>query len=173
MLTLLLLRHAKAEAGRATLADQERSLAPRGQADAPRLGRFIAEHDLVPDLVVCSSARRTRETWALVDPEFGKAVTSHIEPGIYEATTARLLAVIRRTPATTRRLMVIGHNPGLEELARDLMRVDGANPEAARRLGEKYPTAGLAVLEFPHDQWSKITPRSAELVEFTAPKYLA
>ena len=172
MLTLLLLRHAKAEPGRATLADQDRSLAPRGKMDAPKLGRFIAREKLVPDLVLCSSARRTRETWALVEPEFGAAVEMHFEPGIYEATTARLLAIVRRTPPMVKRLMLIGHNPGLEELTDDLMGVGDANSEASHRLSEKYPTAGLAVLEFAHDQWARVTPRSSRLVAFTAPKYL-
>jgi len=172
MLTLLLLRHAKAEPGRATLADQDRSLALRGQTDAPRLGRFIAQEKLVPDLVLCSPARRTRETWALVEPELGGTLDAYYEPGIYEATTARLLAIVRRTPPKAKRLMLIGHNPGLEELAGDLMGGDDADSDAARRLSEKYPTAGLAVFKLPQDQWSKIAPRSARLVAFTAPKYL-
>ncbi len=169
MLTLMLLRHAKAEPGSARLADQDRPLSGRGQSDAPRMGAWISEHDLVPDLVVCSTARRTRETLTLVTPAFGRDVPASFDPAVYEATTARLLTVLRRTPAAPRRLMLIGHNPGLEDLALDLM--GDAEPGVAERLRAKFPTCGLAVLDLPVAAWAQLTPRSARLTQYMAPRF--
>jgi phosphohistidine phosphatase len=169
MLTLMLLRHAKAETGRANLADKDRSLAERGRADAALMGERLVRDGLVPDRVLCSTARRTRETWALVSAELGAVVPVDFEPAIYEATTARLLTVIRRAPATAKRLLVVGHNPGLEDLINDFVRE--AETGAAARLAEKYPTSGLAVLELPITSWTQATPRSARLTHFTAPRY--
>ena len=169
MLTLMLLRHAKAETGRANLPDKDRALAERGQADAKLMGARLVRDGLVPDRVICSSARRTRETWSLVAAELGSHVAADFEPAIYEATTARLLTVIRRAPATAKCLLLIGHNPGLEELTNDFIRE--AETGAAARLAEKYPTTGLAVLELHISAWSQAAPRSARLTHFTAPRY--
>ena len=171
MLTLLLFRHAKAEPAVHGMDDIDRPLAPRGRSDAPRIGAFIATQSLTPDLILCSTARRTRETLELAAPAFGAVIATRLEAAIYEATTARLLAVIRRTPAGVHRLMLVGHNPGFEDLAIDLVRT--AEKDAAGRLEKKYPTSGLAVLTFQADGWAKIAPRSAHLSIFTAPRYLA
>jgi phosphohistidine phosphatase len=171
MLTLMLLRHAKAEVGRPMLADKDRSLAERGRDDAARMGERLVRDGLVPDRVLCSTARRTRETWALVSAELGTLVPADFEPAIYEATTARLLTVIRRAPVDAKRLLLIGHNPALEDLANDFVRE--AETGAAARLAEKYPTSGLAVLELPVTAWTQATPRSARLTHFTAPRYWA
>ena len=170
MLTLMLLRHAKAEPAASGVDDADRPLAPRGRSDAPRMGASLAAAGHVPDLILCSPARRTRETLELVVPSFGAVIATRLEPAIYEASMARLLSVLRRTPASVQRLMLVGHNPGFEELAHDLVRT--ADKEAAARLDKKYPTSGLAVLAFEHDAWAKVTPRSAHLALFTAPRYL-
>lgn len=174
MLTLLLFRHAKAEPGAFSVPDVDRSLTERGRADAPRIGAWIAAHDLVPDLIVCSPSRRTRETLALAVPAFGRDVETAFEPAIYESTATRLLTVVRRTPARVQRLMLVGHNPGMEELAKDL--AGTADATAEDRLYKKYPTAGLAVLTFPRlsgiDAWPKVTGRTATLDAFIAPRYL-
>ena len=170
MLTLLLLRHAKAEPGAPGVDDADRPLAPRGRGDAPRMGAAIVKAGLVPDLILCSPARRTRETLELAAPSFGAVIATRLEPAIYEATMARLISLVRKTPSSAHRLMLIGHNPGFEELASDLVRT--ADKQAAARLDAKYPTSGLAVLTFEHDAWAKITPRSGHLAEFTAPRYL-
>lgn len=174
MLTLLLLRHAKAEAGTYSVPDIERPLAERGRADAPRLGQWIANHDLVPDYIVCSPARRTRETLALVEPALGEQIETVFEPAIYEATAMRILTAIRRTPARVKRLLLVGHNPGLESLAKDL--AGSADKVAEERLARKYPTAGLAVLSWPKSSgiavWQRVTGRTAHLDAFVAPRYL-
>ena len=170
MLTLILLRHAKAEPAGPGVDDADRPLAARGRSDAPRIGAAISQAGFVPDLILCSPARRTRETLELVVPSFGAVIATRLEPAIYEATTARLLAVVRRTPASVQRLMLVGHNPGFEELTQDLIRT--ADKDAAARLDKKFPTSGLAVLTFEHDFWAKVTPRSAHMALFTAPRYL-
>ena len=175
MLTLLLLRHAKAEPGSFAIADIDRPLADRGHADAPRMGAWLKAEKLVPDYIVCSSSRRTRETLALVAPAFGGKIETRFEPAIYEATTMRILTVVRRTPAHVKCLLVIGHNPGLEDLTDDLM--SRSDKIAGERFEQKYPTSGLAVLTWPApsaiDSWAKLTPRSAYLAAFTAPRWLA
>ncbi len=169
MLTLMLLRHAKAEPGVPRVADKDRALAERGLADATRMGERLVRDGMVPDRVICSTARRTRETWTRVSVELGAPVPVDFEAAIYEATTARLLTVIRRAPPSAKRLMLIGHNPGFEDLTNDFVR--DAETGAAARLAEKYPTCGLAILELPIATWSQATPRSARLTHFTAPRY--
>jgi phosphohistidine phosphatase len=169
MLKLILLRHAKAEPGRPRMADHDRSLAERGIGDASLAGKWLGHSDLLPDLTVCSTARRTRETWRLVSEVLGAVVAVQFEAAIYEATAARLLTVIRRVPVTARTLLVIGHNPGLQDLAADLVR--DAEPEAAERMAQKFPTSGIAVFAFKAVNWSQIVPRSARLEAFTAPRY--
>ena len=170
MLTLLLLRHAKAEPAVLGMDDIDRPLAPRGRSDAPRMGAFIVAQALVPDLTLCSTARRARDTLELAVPAFGAVIATRPEPTIYEATTARLLAVIRRTPPGVHRLMLVGHNPGFEDLTSDLVRT--AEKQAAAQLEKKYPTSGLAVMTFQAAAWAKIVPRSGHLTVFTAPRYL-
>lgn len=170
MLTLILLRHTKAEAGSLSIADQDRALATRGRKDAARLGVYIVAQRLQPELVLVSPACRTRETWELAALPSSPDIQMKFEPLIYETTAARLLAIIRRTPATVKRLMLVGHNPGLEDLARDIMR--DAEPLPRMRLERKYPTGGLAVLTFEQSNWSQIAPRSGHLADFTAPTYL-
>lgn len=170
MLTLILFRHSKAEAATPGMTDIDRGLAPRGRTDAPLLGAAIVREALIPDLIVCSTSRRTRETLALAAAAFPAAVETHMEAAIYEASPARLLSVIRRTPAGVSRLMLVGHNPGFEDLARDLIHT--ADKDADARMGKKFPTSGLAVLTFKHGDWAKLTPRSGHLALFTAPRYL-
>jgi phosphohistidine phosphatase len=169
MLTLMLLRHAKAEPGAVRMADKDRALAERGQADATRMGARLMRDGMVPDRVICSTARRTCETWTLVSAALGSVPPVEFEPAIYEATTSRILTVIRRAPSTAKRLMLIGHNPGFADLTNDFIRE--AETGAAARFAEKYPTCGLAVLELPITAWSQATPRSARLTHFTAPRY--
>ena len=137
------------------------------------MGAWLAAHDLVPDHIVCSTSRRTRETLALAAPAFGRKIETSFEPAIYEATATRLLTVLRRTPAKVRRLLMVGHNPGLQDLANDLIAT--SEPVAAERLAKKYGTSGLVVLHWAKgtvDAWAKVTPRSAHLDAFMAPRYL-
>jgi phosphohistidine phosphatase len=170
MLTLLLLRHAKAEPATPGAKDKDRPLALRGRADAAKLGAAISAEGLLPDLILCSTARRTMETLECAAPSFDAVIPTREEPAIYEANVARLLSLIRRTAPSTHRLMLIGHNPGFEDLVTDLMR--SADKAAKERFEKKYPTSGLAVLTFDVESWSKLAPGSGYLEKFLAPRYL-
>jgi len=166
MLRLMLLRHAKSDWPTGT-ADLDRPLARRGREAAPRMGAYLAAEGLLPDLVLVSPARRAQETYDLVAPSLGGA-PMRVEPRIYEAPPERLLAVVREVEARVRALLLIGHNPGFEELSRTL--VGHGDRYALARLSEKYPTAGLAAIDFAVEAWSAVAPRAGRLDRFVTPK---
>ena len=168
--TLLLLRHAKSSWDEPGLADFDRPLARRGREAAPRIGREMAKRSWLPDRALVSTARRTRQTWELAAAELPGEVPVSFEDSIYEAPAARILAAIRETPETAATLVVVGHNPGLEDLAVLLASPD-SDREALARIGKKFPTAGLA--RFPFDgEWTGIGRGGARLTEFMTPREL-
>jgi phosphohistidine phosphatase len=164
---LIVLRHAKS-AWPPDADDQERPLAGRGRRDAPAAGRWLYDTGCVPDLVVCSTARRTRETWDLVAPELGGAAPPVVfEPRLYDVSAAALLDVVRETPEERRTLLLVGHQPGLQELVLSLAgNADGDALVAART---KFPTSAIAVLVLP-TAWASLAPGSAVLTDFTVPR---
>lgn len=170
MLTLSLLRHAKSAWDDPSLEDHERPLAPRGEKAAPRMGGYIAEEHLVPDLVICSTAMRTRQTLALALLEMPEK-PPHIlyEDEIYLATPAVMRARLARVGRGARHVMIVGHNPGLHALALELTGAGARGTIMA--MARKFPTAALAVLDF-HDaeQWSAIQPATACLRLFVTPR---
>lgn len=168
MRRLMLLRHAKS-AWPAGIADLDRPLNERGREAAPRMGRYLQDEGLLPDLVLVSSARRTQETWDLVRAAVGD-VETRTEPRIYEAPSARLLAVVQEVSATARTLLMIGHNPGFEDLSKTL--VGHGDRYAFARLSQKFPTAGLAVVDFAVESWSEVAARGGRLDRFVTPKTL-
>jgi phosphohistidine phosphatase len=168
MLRLLLLRHAKA-AWPSGVMDLDRPLAGRGQAAAPVMGRYLKDEGLQPDLVIISPARRTQETWSLLQPSLGEVV--HQNDGrIYEAPASRLLTVLQEVKPDVHTLLMIGHNPGCEDLAR-LLAGEG-DQDAIERLNQKYPTAGLAVIDFSQGQWREVGRGAGRLERFVTPKLL-
>ena len=175
MLTLLLLRHAKSSWDNPALADYDRPLAKRGKKTAPRMGDEISARHMRPDLILCSSAVRARETLALVLPELGGHAPEVVyDDAIYMATPAALLARLRAVHSGTgklRRVMVVGHNPGLEELAELL--VGGGDEDAQELLAEKFPTCALAVLTFEGTSWSDVAPGTGKLRQFLTPARLS
>jgi len=168
MRRLMLLRHAKS-AWPAGTADLDRPLAPRGREAAPRMGRYLADEGLLPDLALVSPARRAQETWALVRDAVGGAET-RTEPRIYEAPAQRLLDVVQEAPADRRTLLLIGHNPGFEDLSK--MLIGHGDRYAFARLSQKYPTAGLAVIDVAVEDWREVAPRGGRLDRFVTPKTL-
>lgn len=167
---LILLRHAKS-AWPDSVEDSARPLADRGRRAAPLMGAYLAKRRLAPDRILVSPARRTEDTWSLVQKLLPGVAGARTDERIYEASANTLLAVIRETDASIRSLMIIGHNPGLEDLARRLMA--SREGEHAERLAEKYPTAGLAVFDFDGADWSAIQPGKGRLKAFVTPKSLA
>lgn len=167
MLRLMLLRHAKS-GWPDGVADVDRPLARRGQEAAPRMGAYMAAEGLLPDLVLVSPARRARETLDLVARALGP-VETRSEPRIYEASAERLLQVVREA-GTARGLLMVGHNPGFEDLARRL--AGHGDRYAFARLAQKYPTAGLAVIDFAAEAWAEVAERSGRLDRFVTPAAL-
>ncbi len=169
MRRLILLRHAKSDWPDG-VADPERPLSTRGRDAAVRMGAYMALEHLLPDHVLVSSARRTRETWDLMAGEFNPVPVASSEPRLYEASAARLLAVVRETPKALHSIMLVGHNPGLEDLADMLVLGGPAGPLA--RMAEKFPTGALAVIDLPVDDWAKAAPSSGRLDRFVTPRSL-
>lgn len=164
---LILLRHAKSDWP--DVPDRERPLAKRGRRDAPRMGRWLHEHGYQPDVVVCSSARRARQTWDLVAPELDGSPAVRFEPRAYAASAQTLLYLVQELPSRYRTALLVAHNPGLAELASTL-----AAPAPAGhgpRPGISLPTAAAAIFEF-HDDWSSLTPGQTRLVDHLAPAQL-
>ncbi|MBI1867360.1 MAG: histidine phosphatase family protein [Methylocystis sp.] len=169
MRRLLLLRHAKADRHSAG-GDRERPLSRRGQEDARRLGRYLADHGPLPDFAVASNARRAKQTLDLVLGAFPAHVTRLIEKTIYLADADRLLEILRQTPDKFSTLLAVGHNPGFAELAAAL--AGDGDPDELLRLRSKYPTAGLAILDFGAESWASVEEGEARLDRFITPAAL-
>ncbi|MFI0843671.1 SixA phosphatase family protein [Mesorhizobium sp. IMUNJ 23232] len=167
MKTLLLLRHAKSSWDDAGLADFDRPLAPRGLKAAPRMGRELAWRRWLPDAALVSPALRTRQTWELVAAELPDPPEAKFAKGIYDASADRLLSEIQKAPKTAGILLVIGHNPGLEDFSGSLASAD-SEAAALACLREKFPTAALA--RFVLDgEWNEMRPGAARLTHFLRP----
>jgi phosphohistidine phosphatase len=164
--TLFVLRHAKSSWDDPGLGDHDRPLAPRGQKAAKVVAEHIRANELEPDVVLCSSARRTRETLELMNPA-GEWV---IDPKLYGADADDVLDRIRRVPEQTRSVMVIGHNPAMQELVLDL--ADAGNSASIDEARRKFPTGALATLTFGC-AWSELSPGSARLASLVWPKQLS
>jgi phosphohistidine phosphatase len=170
MLTLTLLRHAKSSWSDARLRDIERPLSGRGEKTAPRMGAFMARQGLVPDLVLCSPAVRARQTLDLMLPRLKPAPAVVYEDALYLGSPAVMLKRLHKVAPKVRHVMIVGHNPGLQSLARELAGTGAEGDLAA--LAEKLPTAGLVVIEFDVGRWAKVKAGGGCLKLFTAPKRL-
>jgi len=170
MLTLLLLRHAKSSWDDPALEDFARPLSPRGEAAAPRMGAYIAEHDLAPELILCSPAVRARQTLDLVLPHLPGDPTVVYEESLYLAAPSVLLARLRRVEGKVRRVMIVGHDPGMQGLALEL--AGEGDSRLMQALAGKFPTAGLAVIRFRAREWSRISPGKGRIDAFVTPRML-
>ena len=164
--TLILLRHAKAVQS-ADMPDVDRPLAERGHHDAAAAGRWLAMHGLTAGLVLCSTAVRTRETWDHAAAGGAAAADVWFDRRLYNAWPETLLEVVREVPDSARTLLVVGHAPGIPDLARQLS-VDDDSP-AGERLAADYPTTGLAVLRHG-GRWCDLGPGDARLRDFVVPR---
>ncbi len=161
---LVLLRHAKS--GWPDVADHDRPLARRGRDDAPAAGYWLGVRGYVPDAVVCSTARRARETWELASDGLARAVPGaappvRYEPRVYDASVLGLLMLIREFPESSRTVLLIGHNPGIAELTAGL-----AEPPPPPPSG--FPAAAAAVLGLA-GTWARAAPARARLLDFAIP----
>jgi phosphohistidine phosphatase len=170
MLELLLLRHAKSAWDQPGLDDHERDLAPRGVAAAKRMGRVLRDEGWRPDLVLCSTAIRARHTWDLAAAALGaEPEVKHLD-GLYLASAGRLLEAIRRQPPACRRMLLIGHNPGMQALAVRL--ADDGQAEDLASLRAKLPTAALVRLAFTGDDWRAVGDGRGRLMQLIRPREL-
>ena len=170
MRRLLLLRHAKAERSQPGGNDRDRALADRGRADALKLGAYMVRHAFMPDLAVVSTAARTRETWEQVAAAFQDIPPAKFEDRLYEASPQAMLAAIKETGPQVGTLLLIGHNPGLQELAAIL--IGAGDVDARQRLKEDFPTAALAVINFALEDWSQVHRGAGRLEHFVTPRSL-
>jgi phosphohistidine phosphatase len=161
---LILLRHAKS--AWPDVADQDRPLAGRGRRAAPAAGRWLRESGHVPDLVLCSTALRARETWQLAQEELGAHPQTTFERRVYGASAAELLELAREAPSGVRRLMIVGHEPTMSDLTLEL--ADDDRGAALDRVRAKFPTAAIAILVFT-GSWPELGPGKARLAEFVVP----
>jgi phosphohistidine phosphatase len=157
---LVVLRHAKS-AWPDGVADHERPLAPRGRRDAPVAGRLLAEADCLPDLALCSTAVRARETWELASAQWGTPPPVRHDPRVYAADVPDLLTVVREVSSEVETLLLVGHNPGLEELVLELAG-DGLD-DTLDEVRTKFPTSAIAVLAWYGTTWRALAPGTALL----------
>jgi phosphohistidine phosphatase len=161
-LILLLIRHAKSDWGDAARPDHQRPLNERGRRDAPRMGRWIAQQDLVPAEVLCSDAVRTRETLDLMLPAWAPPPRVIQRRELYHASPETMLANLAEVSAD--RVALVGHNPGIGELAGHL-----ALEAPGHDRWDDYPTCAVAALSFDARDWSGIRPRHGKVVAFAVP----
>ncbi len=165
--TLYLLRHAKSSWDDPALPDRDRPLVPRGYRACELVAEHLRRHQITPALALCSSATRTRETFERVSAGFSRPVGALIEDGLYTATAAELLARLRTVDSAVASVLLIGHNPALQELAVSLV---AAEPQP-RALYRKFPTGALATLTFT-SSWAALAPETAMLNAFVKPREL-
>ena len=169
MKTLYLLRHFKSSWKDKDLEDFDRPLGKRGRRAAELMAGYVARNGIVPTQILCSPSRRTRETLDRMLDSFGGTVPTRFEKGVYLADASVLLRRLRRL-GDTASVMIIGHNPGLETLAKSLA---GSGDEAARtRLASKFPTGALAVLSAEIQNWRDLEAGCARLDAFVCPRDL-
>ena len=178
MRRLMLLRHAKTEHDAPSGQDQDRRLDDRGRLDAAAIGSWIGGHLPVPERALVSTAVRAQQTWEIVRQAMQDATrTAAAQPQVefldelYGAEPAQLLQIIRMAEAADpRQLMVVGHNPGMHELA---LALAGSGDAAAKKaLEDNLPTTGLAILDFAIEDWDEVAFRRGTLVRFISPKLL-
>jgi phosphohistidine phosphatase len=174
MRRLMLLRHSKTEHDATSGRDRDRRLDDRGRHDATEIGGWIGRHPPFPDLVLVSPAIRAHQTWEIAweaMKDFAPEPQVELLPELYGADPSQLLQVIRTASTTDPKLlMVIGHNPGMHELA---LALTGSGDAAGRKaLDDNLPTSGLAVFDFAVNDWADVAFRRGKLVLFISPKLL-
>jgi len=173
MKRLLLWRHAKTERDNPR-GDKARALTARGKADAALMAKRMRDSGWMPDHVLCSTAVRTVETWEAAEPLLADAPAPEFRDALYLAPWKQILGLVKAAPKTARTLLAIGHNPGFEDLAAALARPPETAEERSHlaNMREKFPTAAVAVLEFPVGDWRAVSLATGTLAAFVAPRFL-
>jgi phosphohistidine phosphatase len=164
---LYVLRHAKSSWKDPDLADHDRPLNRRGRRAAKAISAHLRAEGIDPELVLCSTAKRARQTLQGIEPALGRR-TVEVERELYGASAAMIVERLRHVPRTIASVMVIAHNPGLQDLVLDLARTG----HERRRVAAKFPTAALATLDVAGADWSQLASGQAELAAFVRPRDL-
>ncbi len=170
MRCLLLFRHAKAVPADGAIRDYDRALDTRGRQDAPKMGAYMARHQLAPDLALVSPAKRARETWELATAAFLAPPPVIYEDRLYDAPPQIISDVIKAAGGNARSLVVVGHNPGIHQLASHL--IAAGDVDLREQLREELPTSGLVTIEFAFGDWAQLHPQAGRLDRFVTPKSL-
>jgi phosphohistidine phosphatase len=168
MKQLLLMRHAKSSWTDPNVADIDRPLTPRGRKAATRVAKYLEDSSLEPAIVLCTSAVRARQTLELLRPAIPESSTVKIEPRLYSADSKELMTRVRRLSQTAPSVLIIGHNPAIQDLVLTLASEDPRSDE----IRKKFPTAALALFDAPIKEWKLFRPGKASLVHFVTPKGL-
>jgi phosphohistidine phosphatase len=171
MRRLMLLRHSTAASAEPGESDQDRKLTAEGRADAAMVGAYLANHSFRPDHALVSPAARARDSWRQIAAALRNAPDAVFDRRVYNASSQVLFNVIAETPDNARGILMLGHNPGLHELA--VLLVANGDIDIRERLRENFPTSGIAIIDFALDSWSKLHPRGGRLERFVSPKLIA
>jgi len=174
MHTLYLLRHAKSSWGEKGVEDHDRPLNARGRKTAPKIGVFMRQAGFIPALILCSSARRTRDTVEAMGGCFPPSIPIRYLRDLYLAKPEEIIGALRAEGGEADSVMIVGHSPGMELTTLALARQEGSAAERAlrQRVEEKFPTSALAVLRFDLNEWADLRPDSGALEAFIRPKDL-
>jgi phosphohistidine phosphatase len=174
MRRLMLLRHSKTEHDAPSGRDQDRRLDKRGRGDAAEIGGWIGRHPPFPDSVLVSHAVRAQQTWEIAWEAMKQLVAEpevELVPDLYGADVSELLETIHEASASDPKiLLLVGHNPGMHELAWVL--AGSGDPAGRKALADNLPTSGLAIFDFEIDNWTGVAFRRGRLVQFVSPKLL-
>ncbi len=170
MKTLYMLRHAKSSWDDSSLPDHDRPLNKRGRAAAPRIGAHMKEAGHLPDLVLCSTAVRTRQTLDGVLCELETEPAVEFSEELYLSGPGEMLDLVRSVPDTVESVLLVSHNPGTGMLAAALS--GEGPPERVHLMRAKFPTAGLAIIELRVDRWKDVESGCGSLKEFVRPRDL-
>lgn len=170
MIRLLLLRHAKSSWDSPDATDFERPLNSRGMKTAPFMGQYMADHALIPDKILCSTARRTRDTLAGLLPAFPNDHTIHLLQRLYDSPERNYIDPIKVYGQAAKTILLIGHCPTIQQTAIDL--IGNGNPDLKDEIVAHYPTAALAVIDFDREAWTDIQMHSGRVVAFFRPRDL-
>lgn len=170
MKTLILMRHAKSAWDAGEVADHDRPLSGRGRSDAPRMGVWLAAQKIKPDMILCSTATRVAETLKLLRPTLPDAIDIKEREALYMALPREILAVVSKIKDKVETLMLVGHNPGMGSLAHWL--AGQGDKQAIERMRDKFPTAGIAVIDFDIASWRELDGEQGTLRQFMTPKDL-
>lgn len=171
MKNLLILRHAKAVDADFSSTDFDRPLDEVGVEAAKFMGKYLADNAEMPDLVCCSDAVRTRQTFVLMQQQWSRPLPVSYQNGLYLASAGDLLDYINAIPEAAQSVMLVGHNPGMHHLARILC--ENGDSQGMEALEQKFSTGAIAWVEFPDELlWKDIVPNTGSLRAYWRPKVL-